>query len=729
WYLSPDFNSDSRLTDGKVGDLGDYPDGVYDSDNPIIIVDVYAYWTLGEYNLIFESNGGTAFENMVAEFGKEIALPVPVKEGYVFTGWYLSDNTKIDSGIVGNLGPVTDVNLYAEWAVETYKLIFNTNGGTVCDDKTINYGEELTLPIPTKEGYALSGWYLSSELGVDSKLNDGIVGDLGDYPDGKYDAETPIAVNVYAAWEAETYKLLFNSNGGTVCDDKTINYGEELILPAPEKVGYTFTGWYLSAELTSESKLNDGIAGDLGDYLGGIYDGVNPIEVNVYACWEIETYSLIFNTNGGSACDIQKIEYGGELTLPVPTKEGCVFTGWYLAYDCNSNSELKNGIVGDLGNMDDGVINVNVYALWAMNSYNLIFNTNGGTACASMEVEYGSDVTLPVSTKEGYVFTGWYLSDNTRLHNGTVGNLGSSKDVQVYARWQIETYNLIFNANDGSDCEDITVTYGEHISLPTTTKDGYLFSGWYYGNQLVGGLAGDMGDYPDGKYDEQNHITVNIYAAWTLEKYNITFDADGGTACTNITVNYGNIIKLPETTKEGYVFMGWYLSDGRMLSDGIVGDLGDYPNGKFDEATPIAVKATASWKIETYTLIFNSNGGTDCENVEVEYDEAVILPVSAKEGYTFAGWYLNEDLAEESKFSNGTVGDLGDLFGGVINVNLYASWQIETYTLIFNTNGGSACASLPITYGGELNLPVPKKEGYEFSGWYVGDKFVSNLAK
>jgi uncharacterized repeat protein (TIGR02543 family) len=112
----------------------------------------------------------------------------------------------------------------------------------------------------------------------------------------------------------------------------------------------------------------------------------------------------------------------------------------------------------------------------------------------------------------------------------------------------------------------------------------------------------------------------------------------------------------------------------------------------------------------TYTVKFNTNGGNIISSVEVEAMTTITEPSNpVKEGYTFLGWYSDSSLNFAYNFSNQVAGDL----------NLYAKWSINEYTISFNTNGGNDMNSLTQTFGSVINEPSnPVKEGYIFGGWY-----------
>jgi len=172
------------------------------------------------------------------------SLPAPTKEGYNFLGWYDEKDNLIVEGT-----PVTYKNnkLAAKWAVVTYTLTFNPNGGVVNPtNKQIEYGSTYgSLPTPTKTYYKFLGWYdesnqLVSENTKISNKNHQLI----------------------AQWERASYTVTFNANGGTVSPTSKLvenksTYGS---LPTPAKTDYKFLGWYTAltggTKITSSSTVN-----------------------------------------------------------------------------------------------------------------------------------------------------------------------------------------------------------------------------------------------------------------------------------------------------------------------------------------------------------------------------------------------------------------------------------------------------------------------------------------
>ena len=266
--------------------------------------------------------------------------------------------------------------------------------------------------------------------------------------------------------------------------------------------------------------------------------------------------------------------------------------------------------------------------------------------------------------------------------------------------------NLSFNTNGGTPINNVIIKTNQKIQLSSyiTTKDGYSFSSWTDSH-------GKVETSVTGK-KSKNGMPANqtVYANWTIINYNISYNLDGGVATGNPD-SYNiesSSFTLVNPTKEHYTFTGWTGTD---LTDKTI--TVTVPTGSFGDRV-----YTANFEINKYTLTFNTNGGSSIKSEEFDYNTEVDLAnyVPTKTGYTFTGWYLDEDLT--SKVTSITTED---------NTTVYAGWEINKYTLTFNTNGGSSIESEEFDYNTEVDLAnyVPTRTGYTFTGWYLDEGLTS----
>ncbi len=557
----------------------------------------------------------------------------------------------------------------------TYTVTFNANGGTTpTASKTVTYGETYgELPTPTRTGYTFKGWYYTATGGNELVTN-----------------TSTVTVNenqtLYARWTANKYTVTFNPNGGTTPSLRMIVTFDSVYgsLPQPSRLGYTFDGWYTSLvggkEITYFS-----IVGETTDH-------------TLYARWKANTCTLTFDANGGTTPTASKTVTHGEVygDLPTPTKTGYVFLGWsptMSVSDIISSSDVCTS---------DQVL----YAIWDAGAYTVTFNANGGTTpTASKTVRYGNTYdTLPTPTRAGYAFDGWYtaVSGGTKVTNSSVVSITSNQT--LYAHWIANTYTVTYNANGGTGAPSAqTKTHGVDLTLSSEkpTRTGFVFLGWAMS------ANGAVSYEPESYYSVDTNMT--LYAIWKSNTCVVTFNANGGTvsiASKNVTQS-GTYGDLPIPTRAGYEFIGWYKTPDNFIvkitSNSIV---------------PQAVSQTlyAGWKANTYTVFFDTTGGETVSSISsktVTFDKPYgELPVCTRPGYTFDGWYTAPRGG--TKILNTSI------FSITANQTLYAHWNIKTYTITFDANGGTgAPAAQTKTFGVALTLSstIPTREGYIFQGW------------
>ena len=195
-----------------------------------------------------------------------------------------------------------------------------------------------------------------------------------------------------------------------------------------------------------------------------------------------------------------------------------------------------------------------------------------------------------------------------------------------------------------------------------------------------------------------------------VTKYTVTFDSNGGSAVESVEIEKGEKIKKPtDPTKEGYTFLGWFLENEEWSFVGYVVTENMTLVAKWEEIIEPVVK--------TYTVTFNSNGGTSVTSITVEENNVINQPTNpTRSGYTFGGWYKESTFENAWIFANEVV---------TSNITLYAKWnKIEDpqgdHTVTFNTDGGSSVESQQVPHGYKVTKPVdPTKEGHTFLGWYV----------
>ena len=371
-------------------------------------------------------------------------------------------------------------------------------------------------------------------------------------------------------WTAPTYTVTLHANGGTINNGNVTEYtyGVGATLPTDvTRTGYTFKGWYYNENLTGSPVTA------IGDTETG--------NKEYWAKWEINQYTISFDTNGGSEIAPITQDYGTKITAPAdPTRKGYTFKGW--------DKEIPKTMPAE---------NMTVKAQWEINQYAITFDTNGGSEIAPITQDYGTKITTPADpTRKGYTFKGW---------DKEIPKTMPAENMTVKAQWEINQYAITFDTNGGSEIAPITQDYGTKITAPADpTRKGYTFKGW---------------DKEIPKTMPAENMTVK--AQWEINQYAITFDTNGGSEIAPITQDYGTAITAPaDPTREGYTFIGWDR---------------DIP-----EIMPAEnITVTAQWEINRYTITFDTAGGSEIAPITQDYGTNITAPADpTREGYTFIGW-------------------------------------------------------------------------------------------
>ena len=208
------------------------------------------------------------------------------------------------------------------------------------------------------------------------------------------------------------------------------------------------------------------------------------------------------------------------------------------------------------------------------------------------------------------------------------------------------------------------------------TRAGYTQVGWSTvdGGEKVYGF--------EDVYTQNEALT--LYPVWNTNKYTITFETNGGSEIAPITQDYGTEITAPDNpTRKGYTFKGW--------------------DKEIPETMPAEnMTITAQWEINQYTITFDTNGGSEIAPITQDYGTEITAPDNpTRKGYTFKGW--DKEIPETMPAENITV---------------KAQWEINQYTITFDTNGGSEIAPITQDYGTKITAPDnPTRKGYTFRGW------------
>ena len=476
---------------------------------------------------------------------------------------------------------------------------------------------------------------------------------------------TPLTVQ----WTDPTYAVTLHPNGGTINNGNVTEYiyGVGATLPTADDMtytGHTFKGWY----------DNESLTGDPVTAIGGTEMG----NKEYWAKWEINQYTITFDTAGGSEIAPITQDYGTAVTAPEPpAKPGYTFTGWNPALPATMPAE-----------------NLTVTAQWTVNQYTITFATDGGSEVAPITQDYGSAITAPAApTREGYTFTGW---------DKTIPATMPAGDMTITVQWTVNQYTIIYDL-DGGTAEGNPDTYTvetDAFTLKNPTRPGHTFTGW-----SGTGLTGEDNltlTIPKGSTGNRSYT-----AHWSLNTYSITYDLNGGTASgnpTSYTVESATIT-LNQPTKTGYTFTGWSGTD-LTGEDNLTVTI---PAGSTGDRS-----YTAHWSLNTYSITYDLDGGTASGNPDFYTVESstITLNPPTRTGYTFIGWSGTDLSGSDNLTVTIPTGSIG-------NRSYTAHWSLNTYSITYDLDGGTAFGN-PDSYTVEsaaITLNEPTKAGYVFTGW------------
>ena len=357
---------------------------------------------------------------------------------------------------------------------------------------------------------------------------------------------------------SQNHTVTFQTNGADSISSKSVEDGEKVSEPdpAPQKNGYDFMGWYTDSSFTTK------------------YDFDTPVTSNItlYAKWKIQTFSIVFYTNGGSAVETQIVEYDKTVAIPAnPTKDGYEFGGWYLGKDFETARKF------DFATKIHG--NYKLYAKWVEktqqnNPDNQVDTTdpknNEGEEQATEvdEDDEGEEKNEGETNNEGLVKDEGETKGEGETDDdgeGTsetidpvdpvdpVDSVDPVDPVNPPEPPQPVFFKVTFETNGGTAIVQVQVQDGETVSKPKNPeKEGYSFEGWYSTSNFAA----------DSKYDFNDAVFEDIilYAKWKYQSYIINFVIEEGPEVPSQTVRYeGTVAKPSDPEKENAEFRGWFL--------------------------------------------------------------------------------------------------------------------------------------------------------------------------
>lgn len=703
------------------------------------VITLFAVWTPLTYTITYNINGGVIVTSSYTSsytIETQIALPKAEKNGYTFSGWKASSAVgNWDTSEVLNdstLQKYGNVTLVAQYSAFTYKVIVEGNGGTFTigsetglKTKTISgkaIGDTIKVENMAYTGYNFIGWVINGSSQISLSDTTPIVSTITIAGDAKTEADT--STTFTARWTPITYTVVYDANGGEsgTMTSSVHTYDVTKALNKNEygRIGYTFGGW------TYDGKTYANQANVVN------LTSVNGATVKMTAIWNAITYYISFDANGGSGTMSRlTATYGKAITLTANafTRSGYGFSGWLLS-QANTTVDFANGAsVSNLASEQGKV--VILYACWGTSSYTITYNVNGGAIASASgdytpqgSYTYETQIILPEMYSASGNFSGWEISSSTDVGSWKAGftygsgvlGAGNYGNVTLVAQYGVTKYNVLIKPNGGYRVIDGANNYNDWVqdglngttfTIETITRTGYTLNGFIINGS---GAVTKSGSTFTFTFSTAN---ATLTADWVANNFGLTINPNGGlynnsTSNTSITKTIGTVVVLDTPTKVGYTFSGWTLSGGGTLVDN------QYTFGSS------AGVVTAKWTANQFTFIYNGNGATSgtMENTIVTYGTNATLRANAfvRNGYTFASWNTKADGTGSTLAGGATVTTYTTEPNATIN--LYAVWNIVTYTLTLNDHNSNT-QKIEFTIIDSIELPNSVKTGSTFLGWVV----------
>lgn len=393
---------------------------------------------------------------------------------------------------------------------------------------------------------------------------------------------------------------------------------EPIDLPAPQKSGADFCGWFASADYSGEPITT--LVPDCKD-------------ISLYAKWNDNTYTVRYELGGGALFEQNPtaVTRERECALNDPVRSGYLFLGWF---DAPSGGERQLSVGGE------NARNVTLYAVWQRSDalFGIEYELCGGTLDAANPTAIGAGeiVTLNSPSKAGYDFAGWFDDADGR---GTkyVALYGLQDDIKLYAVFTPKTYTVVYELCGGAyenEANPNRIPFGTTVELLPVYKYGHTFAGW------------EANGAPVARLDADNIMNITeLVAVFDRNEYTVTVDADGGVFSVDgeeygqysFRVLFDDELFLPECTRAGDVFIGFADERGNTVDKVDATNVGNI--------TLTAVYRPAEY---VYRITLDARGGSvEASHFTVSCNQIVALPAPTRPNYLFIGWNERVDGSGE----------------------------------------------------------------------------------
>lgn len=450
-----------------------------------------------------------------------------------------------------------------------------------------------------------------------------------------------------------------------------------------------------------------------------------------------ETFTVTFNTVGGSSVSNATVSSGNTIAAPAdPTKSGYNFVGWYSDSSYTNKWQFTTPVRS----------NITLYAKWEAQiaKYTVSFDSNGGSAVTSVQVNDGDKLTAPTQpVRKMYVFNGWYKDSGfTQVWDFDTDTV--TKNITLYAKWKEEEVRITSVNNATIADNEITMVVSEGtddvdmngkvvLNNPNATWKLYYdkLGQMEIPTKLATNKNETLGEGSNLFYivvTNANGTQTKNYVLDIYKKYEVkvaVYGLNGTTPIDTLSAVTLETMPTPTATVTGYTIVGW---DSTSVA----------PGKTLPKDSPRLINLTAKLKANTYKVTLDGKGGTlDETEYNAIFDSAITLPVPAKEGYTFIGWYKGDEKVTNGKGQTTWTIARDTALTAKYRANVYsvtadknisaagtvsASGNADSAVLTFDNNGRTGATERDpqtVTYYYGMSVPTPPKaDEYLFTGWY-----------
>ena len=604
--------------------------------------------------------------------GEELSFTAAKKDGYTFTGWEVTGlpaDVDTTNATISFKMPANNVKLEPQYEKNTYTLTVDGK------DEQRTFDEEVSITAPKKDGYTFTGWEVTG-LPADVDTTKATI-------TFKMPANNVTLKAQYTENAPKTYTVTMGKEETDYAVDADVS------ITAPEKDGYTFTGW----EVT-------GLPADVDTTKATISFKMPANNVTLKPQYEKNTYTLTVD-----GVDEPRV-FDENVTVTAPEKVGETFTGWEVEGVPEGTDTTKATITFKMP-----ANNVTLKPQYEKNTYTLTVNGK------PEQRTFGEEVTLTARKPEGMTFSYWEIkkglaADAVDVHSEKITFTMPANDVEISAIYnkvptpdpdpETKTHELkVSNAQiflkDGSDVADLTaVPVGTELkAIAYADTETEVFKCWT-GLELTEEQSTARVVYFTMPDHDVNLMAVFVTPTNKLDVSDATITLKDGSDVTDLTaVRAGTELVATAPEKDGYTFTGWEVT-------GLPADV-DTTKATISFTMPANnVTLKPQYEKNTYTLTVD---GVDEPRV---FDENVTVTAPEKDGYTFTGWEVT-GLPADVDTTKATI----TFTMPANNVTLKPQYEKNSYTLTVDGKDE------PRVFDENVTVTAPEKEGFTFTGWEV----------